>query len=96
MRQEFFDATGRLRWQPLENVATIASDETAVDTDMSDVFVSAPPLGETSPPGGGVGGETAPPTDVQVPGSGSQSGSGLPLILADLSGLVAFALFAVR
>lgn len=78
--------------QPLENVATIKSDETAEDTDTSDVFVSAPPLGETSPPGGGVGGQTAPPTDIQVGGSNAGAGSSLPLILVLLSILVAVVL----
>jgi uncharacterized repeat protein (TIGR01451 family)/fimbrial isopeptide formation D2 family protein len=68
--------------QPLENVATIRSDQTGPDSDTSDVFVPAPPKEATSPP-------TAPPTDTLEPSKEtSNPGSSLMLILVVLGGLV--------
>ena len=46
--------------QPLTNVATIDSAQTAPSSDTSDVFVPVPPLAETHVP-------TAPPTDTVAP-----------------------------
>ncbi len=63
--------------QPLTNVATIDSAETAPSSDTSDVFVPVPPLAETHVP-------TAPPTDTLEPTEVGQSGTSLPLILAIL------------
>ena len=64
--------------QPLENVATIDSDQTTPDKDTSDVFVPVPPLAET-----------APPTDVLASPQGqSAPGSSLLLTLMVLGGVV--------
>ncbi len=73
--------------QPLENRATVDSDETGPDTDVSDVFVAVPPLAETSVP-------TAPRTDVLTSGGTSAPGMNLGLVLLALAGL-AFALVFV-
>jgi fimbrial isopeptide formation D2 family protein len=64
--------------QPLENTATIDSEETEPDSDTSVVFVPVVPLVET-----------APPTDVlATPEGPSAPGSSLLLILAVLGGIV--------
>jgi uncharacterized repeat protein (TIGR01451 family) len=64
--------------QPLRNIATIVSDQTEPDDDVSDVYVPVIPLEET-----------APPTDVLAePVGPSAPGSSLLLILAVLGGLV--------
>lgn len=64
--------------QPLENVATIKSDQTPPDSDTSDVFVPTIPKEET-----------APPTDVlAAPQGQSAPGSSLLLTLAVLGGIV--------
>jgi len=64
--------------QPLENTATIDSEETEPDSDTSVVFVPVIPLVET-----------APPTDVLATNEGpSAPGSSLLLILAVLGGIV--------
>jgi uncharacterized repeat protein (TIGR01451 family) len=64
--------------QPLENVATIVSDQTPPDDDTSDVFVPTVPEAET-----------APPTDVlAAPEGPSAPGSSLLLVLAVLGGIV--------
>jgi hypothetical protein len=64
--------------QPLENIATIDSDQTEPDDDVSDVFVPVIPQAET-----------APPTDVLADPEGpSAPGSSLLLVLAVLGGLV--------
>jgi fimbrial isopeptide formation D2 family protein len=60
--------------QPLENVATIDSDDTEPDSDTSEVFVPEPPLAETSVP-------TAPRTDVLDSGGTSAPGMGMGLLL---------------
>ena len=49
--------------QPLTNIATIDSAQTAPSSDTSDVFVPVPPLAETHVP-------TAPPTDTRRPDGG--------------------------
>jgi uncharacterized repeat protein (TIGR01451 family) len=67
--------------QPLENLATIKSDQTAADHDTSDVFVPAPPLGETFKP-------TPPPTDALGPTEPSNPGTSLMLLLAVLGVLI--------
>lgn len=67
--------------QPLINVATIDSGDTAPDSDSSKVFVPVIPLGETDVP-------TAPPTDALSATETSQPGSSLPLILAILGMLI--------
>jgi uncharacterized repeat protein (TIGR01451 family) len=64
--------------QPLENLATIDSNETAPDSATSNVFVPAIPKGET-----------APPTDISTAHEGqSAPGSSLLLILLALGGIV--------
>jgi len=64
--------------QPLENVATIDSDQTEPDSDTSDVFVPVIPLIET-----------APPSDILVTPDGTTTpGSSLTLFLAVLGMLV--------
>jgi uncharacterized repeat protein (TIGR01451 family) len=70
--------------QPLENVATIDSDDTEPDTDTSTVFVPVPPLAETSVP-------TAPRTDVLGSSGTSTPGMNMGLVLAFLA-IVTFAL----
>ncbi len=68
--------------QPLENVATIDSDQTEPADDTADVFVPVIPQAETSKP-------TPPPTDILVAPEGpSTTGFSLLLILAVLGGLV--------
>jgi uncharacterized repeat protein (TIGR01451 family) len=68
--------------QPLENVATIDSDQTESDEDTSEVFVPVIPEAETSVP-------TAPRTDVLEASTGTSApGSGLMLVLLALMGLV--------
>lgn len=67
--------------QPLENVATIVSDQTGAVEDTSDVFVSVIPLGETNIP-------TPLPTDQLVPTGPSNPSSSLFLLLAILGALV--------
>ena len=83
--QATVDAGAASLAQPLENVAAIKSDETDVSNSTSHVFVSAPPLGETSQPGG----NTAPPTDVATDVAPAQPGPSLALILALLAVLAA-------
>ena len=64
--------------QPLENLATIDSNETAPDSATSDVFVPAPPKAET-----------APPTDISSATEGqSAPGFSLLLTLLVLGGIV--------
>jgi fimbrial isopeptide formation D2 family protein len=63
--------------QPLTNIATIDSAQTAPSSDTSDVFVPVPPLAETHVP-------TAPPTDTLESSDAGQGGTSLPLILAIL------------
>ncbi len=72
--------------QPLENVAAIKSDQTPADSDSSDVFVPAPPLGETFKP---TPHSTPPPTDTLAPTEPSDPGVSLTLLLAVLGALVA-------
>ena len=72
--------------QPLENVATIVSDQTGAVKDTSDVFVPVPPLAETFVP-------TPPPTDTLAPTETSNPGISLMLILAVLGVLVAGVMF---
>jgi len=72
--------------QPLENVATIDSAETASDSDVSDVFVAVPPLAETDNPNV----PTAPQTDIASTGGTSAPGMNMGLALLFL-GIVAFA-----
>jgi uncharacterized repeat protein (TIGR01451 family) len=86
------DAGAAALTQPLQNVATVKSDETGEVSDTSELFVAPPVAGETSPPGGGVGGETAPPTDVATVGTPTQSGPSLPLLIGGLVGLMALVL----
>ncbi|HEY8635977.1 MAG TPA: hypothetical protein VIL81_01835, partial [Candidatus Limnocylindrales bacterium] len=76
------DVGANLLAQPLENVATIKSDQTASDQDSSDVFVPAPPLAETFKP-------TPPPTDALGPTEPSNPGISLMLLLAVLGVLIA-------
>jgi uncharacterized repeat protein (TIGR01451 family) len=75
------DVGANLLAQPLENTATIKSDQTAADHDTSDVFVPAPPLSETSKP-------TPPPTDALGPTEPSNPGTSLMLLLAVLGVLI--------
>ena len=64
--------------QPLENLATIDSNETAPDSATSDVFVPPPPKAET-----------APPTDISTATEGqSAPGFSLLLTLLVLGGIV--------
>jgi uncharacterized repeat protein (TIGR01451 family) len=68
--------------QPLENLATIDSDQTVPDDAFSDIFVPVIPQGETSPP-------TQPPTDTVGQSSGTSTpGFSLPLIVLALGGLM--------
>ncbi len=69
--------------QPLENVATIQSDRTQPDSDVSDVFVPAPPAAATGTPPA-----TLPPTDALGSTTGSSSGLGLMLALAVLGAVL--------
>jgi uncharacterized repeat protein (TIGR01451 family) len=73
--------------QPLENTATISSDETGPDSDTSHVFVVVPPLAETSVP------NTAPPTDIAGSTDGSASGTSMLLILLALAGFALAVVF---
>jgi uncharacterized repeat protein (TIGR01451 family) len=68
--------------QPLTNVATIDSDQTAPNSDSSDVFVPTVPAGETFKP-------TPPPTDALASTGPSNPGSSMMLILAVLGLLIA-------
>jgi uncharacterized repeat protein (TIGR01451 family) len=73
--------------QPLENVATIVSDNTDKDSDVSDVFVPAPVKAATSVP-------TAPRTDIAGSDGTTVPGGSLGLMLLLLAGL-AFAIVFV-
>jgi uncharacterized repeat protein (TIGR01451 family) len=73
--------------QPLRNTATIDSDDTAPDSDTSDVFVPVPPQAETNVP-------TAPRTDALGSTGSSAPGMSLVLFLLALAG-VAFAIVMV-
>jgi uncharacterized repeat protein (TIGR01451 family) len=73
--------------QPLTNLATVGSDDTASDTAESVVFVPSTPLSETSAP-------TPPRTDTLGPDTTPTSGSSVLLILLALAGL-ALAILAV-
>ncbi len=64
--------------QPLKNLATIDSGGTEPDTDISDVYVPVPPLGETDNPGV----PTAPATDVLSSGGTAAPGMNLGIVLA--------------
>jgi hypothetical protein len=75
------DAAGKP--QPLVNTATIESDDTAPDSDTSQVFVPAPPLAET-----------APPTDVAGATDSSVPGGSLLLVLLALAGIALAVAFA--
>jgi uncharacterized repeat protein (TIGR01451 family) len=69
--------------QPLVNLATIDSDETALDSATASVAVLAPPLELTPPPK-----VTPPPTDTLAPEtSTSNPGFALMLILLGVAGL---------
>jgi uncharacterized repeat protein (TIGR01451 family) len=69
--------------QPLVNLATIDSDETAPDSDTAAVAVLAPPLAITSPPK-----VTPPPTDSLTSETGtSNPGFTLMLMLLAMAGL---------
>ena len=65
--------------QPLENVATIDSDETEPDSDVSDVFVPTIPQSVTATPK-----ITLPPTDATI-GSQAPSNPGFALMLVLLA-----------
>jgi uncharacterized repeat protein (TIGR01451 family) len=84
--QATVDAGANTLKQPLENVATIVSDQTKPASDTSDVFVPAPPAGETFVP-------TPPPTDALASQEPSNPGSSLMLILAVLGILVTGVMF---
>ena len=84
--QATVDAGANTLKQPLENTATIDSDQTAPDSDTSDVFVPAPPAGETFVP-------TPPPTDALAPTEPSDPGISLMLVLAILGILVTGVMF---
>ena len=72
--------------QPLTNVATIDSEETAPDSDESDVFVGAPPQAETTVP-------TPPQTDTVGSPNNSASGGSMLLILAALAAIALAGVF---
>ena len=68
--------------QPLTNVATIDSEETAPDQGTLSVFAAAPVHGETSAP-------TPPPTDtIEAPQGGTTSTDYRLLLLLALAGVV--------
>jgi uncharacterized repeat protein (TIGR01451 family) len=71
--------------QPLRNLAVIDSDQTDPEDDESEVFVPTVPAAATSLP-------TLPPTDVVTTGTPAAGGTGLPMALAILAGLVMLAL----
>ena len=67
--------------QPLTNVATIHSDQTGPDHDVSDVYVPTIPAGETDTP-------SAPPTDVLGTTTPNQPGNSLLFVLLGLGALI--------
>jgi hypothetical protein len=67
-------------FQPLTNTATIRSEQTTLNSDVSDVYVPTVP-GESHQP-------TPPPTDALAPTTPSGPGSSLALILAALGILI--------
>ena len=71
--------------QPLTNTATIDSDDTEPVSVSSDVFVAAPPAGETSVPT--THPKTPPPTDVAGTTDSNVSGGSMLFILLGLVGL---------
>jgi len=73
--------------QPLENTASIVSDETEKDSDISDVFVAPPPQAETSVP------NTAPPTDTFGSTDSAAPGASMLLILLALAGIALAVMF---
>src|SRR5206468_1506817 len=72
--------------QPLENVATIDSDDTTPDTGTSHVFVSPPVQAETSVP-------TAPRSDIGSGPDNTTSGGSMLLILLALAGIALAVVF---
>ena len=97
---ETLDASGQVTYQvivaagadelaqPLENLAVIDSDQTEPEDDESEVFVPTVPAAATSKP-------TLPPTDAAAPTTPASAGTGLPMVLAVLAGLVMLALALV-
>jgi uncharacterized repeat protein (TIGR01451 family) len=81
------DAGAAALLQPLENLATIDSDQTVPDDAFSDIFVPVIPQGETSPP-------TQPPTDTIGESNGTSTpGLSLPLVVLALGGLMLLMVF---